>query len=91
MAIRKRNDDEGWKRGVGAYSRNDAGLRQGGFPNSDPGTNKAGCGVYTSDDAGLTNKMPEETTAPASRDVFDAVEGQSSDDGNRAVRSRGQP
>jgi hypothetical protein len=41
----------------------------------------------------LTNKLPYESNpaTDASYDVFDAVEGQSSDSGNRAVRSRGQP
>jgi hypothetical protein len=60
---------------------------------------KPGCGIdgtlgenftkQRTDPSFLRNKMPEETTA-SSRDIFNDVEGQSSDDGNRAVRSRGQ-
>jgi hypothetical protein len=89
---RTRNDTEGWRKGdLGRYIE-PSGVRPGsGFNYGDAGTNPAGCGAYTSDESGLTNKVPEETTAPASRDIFDAVEGQSSDSGNRAVRSRGQP
>lgn len=58
------------------------------------GINPRGAGKYTSDDAGLVQRAPDEDFAgegeysAGSRDVWDAVEGQSSDDGNRAVRSR---
>ena len=92
MAIRKRNDNEGWRCGNGAYSDNSAGLVRGsGFNYGGPGASKS-CGVYQDADANfLTNKMPDEATAPASRYIGDAVEGQSSDSGNRAVKSRGQP
>ena len=55
---------------------------------------KKGVGAYTSNDSGLTNKMPNDdyeqgkyTLAGGARDIFDAVEGQSSDSGNRAVKS----
>jgi hypothetical protein len=36
-------------------------------------------------------KPSDPTGGAVSRDIFDDVEGQSSDSGNRAVRSRGQP
>jgi hypothetical protein len=50
-----------------------------------------GAGAYQSGDADfLRNKLPDEAVN-GSRDIWDAVEGQSSDSGNRAVRSRGQP
>jgi hypothetical protein len=50
-----------------------------------------GAGKYQDADASfLRNKLPDEAAAPASRDIWDAVEGQSSDSGNRAVKSRGQ-
>jgi hypothetical protein len=39
----------------------------------------------------LNNKNPAEITDSETRDIWDAVEGQSSDSTNRAVRSRGQP
>jgi hypothetical protein len=52
--------------------------------------NPKGAGKYTNDDSGLRNRRPYEATAD-SYDVFDEVEGQSSDSGNRAVKSRGQP
>ena len=93
MTVRKRNDAEGWRKGALGKYIDPSGVRPGsGFNYGGAGTNPKGCGVYTSDDVDfLVNKMPEETTAPASRDIFDAVEGQSSDSGNRAVKSRGQP
>jgi hypothetical protein len=51
-----------------------------------------GAGKYTDNESGLRNKLPSDPTGGAvSRDIFDDVEGQSSDSGNRAVRSRGQP
>jgi hypothetical protein len=49
---------------------------------------------YTSNESGLRNRLPDEDPEQGTRsrrvgtDIFDAVEGQSSDDGNRAVRSR---
>jgi hypothetical protein len=58
------------------------------------GINPRGAGKYTSDDAGLVQRSPAEDVggegeySAGSRDVWDAVEGQSSDDGNRRVRSR---
>jgi hypothetical protein len=52
--------------------------------------NPRGAGVYGRDERVLRNKQPYEATAD-SYDVFDAVEGQSSDSTNRAVKSRGQP
>jgi hypothetical protein len=48
---------------------------------------------YTSNDSGLRQKMPDEDPEQGTRsrrsgtDIFDAVENQSSDSGNRAVRS----
>jgi hypothetical protein len=88
MTIRKRNDSEGWKRGVGAYSQGVT-LREGRFPDSNPGTSKRGVGAYTEDEAGLRNTLPDEQTADT-RDINADVEGNQPDGGNRAVRSRGQ-
>jgi hypothetical protein len=53
MTIRKRNDDEGWKRGVGAYTGVDSGLR---------------------------NKLPDEATAPAAKNIYNNVCKNSLDD-----------
>jgi hypothetical protein len=54
------------------------------------GEREGGRGKYTSNDPGLTGK-PSDTLRDApswpGKDIFDAVEGQSSDSGNRAVRS----
>ena len=101
MTIRKRNDSvkpgcgidgsEGenfTKRGTNPYKSNP----RGDYLSSQ------GAGVYQDKSASfLTNKManddPEQgkyTLAGDARDIFDEVEGQSSDSGNRAVRSRGQ-
>jgi hypothetical protein len=52
---------------------------------------KQGAGAYQDRDASfLRNRLPDEASA-RSRDIWDDVEGQSSDSTNRAVRSRGQP
>lgn len=58
------------------------------------GINPRGAGKYTTDDAGLVQRSPAEDVggegeySAGSKDIFDAVENQSSDSGNRAVRSR---
>ena len=57
-----------------------------------------GAGVYQDKDASfLRNKAPSDdpeggkyTLAGGAKDIWDEVEGQSSDSGNRAVRSRGR-
>jgi hypothetical protein len=52
--------------------------------------------AYTNNESGLRQKLPDEDPDQGTRsrgggtDLWDAVEGQSSDAGNRAVRSRGQ-
>ena len=96
--IRKRNDSvkpgcgidgsEGenfTKRGTDPYKSNP----RGDF------LSPRGAGVYQDKDAGFlrrksANDDPEQgkyTLAGGARDIFDAVEGQSSDSGNRAVKS----
>ncbi len=52
-------------------------------------------GKYSVNESGLRNKMPDEdpqqgnTRRGGGTDIWNEVEGQSSDDGNRAVKSRG--
>ena len=56
---------------------------------------KKGVGAYTSNDPGLTNQKANDdfeqqgkyTLSGDAKDIWDAVEGQSSDSGNRAVKS----
>jgi hypothetical protein len=70
MTSRKtKADEEGWKRGAGAYSK-EVKLNRGSFPNSVPGTDPRGVGKYTSDDSGLTlTKVdPERLTNDAAID-----------------------
>jgi hypothetical protein len=61
--------------------------------NKNTGAEKA---AYTSNRSGLTNKMPDEDYSEqgkyrgGSKDLWDDVEGQSSDSGNRIVRFGGQ-
>jgi hypothetical protein len=52
-----------------------------------------GAGAYQDENADfLTNKPSADSVGgEVSRDVWNEVEGQSSDSGNRKVRSRGQP
>jgi hypothetical protein len=46
---------------------------------------------YTDNESGLRNKPADDQSGGAgNRDIWSDVEGQSSDDGNRAVKSRGQ-
>jgi hypothetical protein len=58
---------------------------------SDIGTDPKGCGKYTADEVFLrrTGFDTPQGMAPArpGKDIFDAVENQSSDSGNRAVKS----
>jgi hypothetical protein len=69
-------------------------VRGDGVRRSDKLT-EAGSGAYTSNDRILRNKMPDEDPEQGTegratgRDIWSDVEGQSSDDGNRAVKSRG--
>jgi hypothetical protein len=94
MTIRKRNDSV--KPGCGIDGSEGENYTKGGKSpwNSNPGGNfvsPSGAGKYQDEDASfLRNKMPYEATE-AARDIFNDVEGQSGDDGNRAVKSRGQP
>jgi hypothetical protein len=97
MTIRKMKDGSGAKRGALGKYMPGAGVVQGdGWGDqADIGTNPKGCGKYTSDDVsfltGKASDTPRFNTQAKERDIFDEVEGQSSDSGNRAVRSRGQP
>lgn len=100
MTVRKRNDADGWKRGAMGIDGNLGSnfTKRGGDPwDSNPKGNfvsKKGAGAYEGSDSGLTNKLPDEdpdqglyTLAGGARDIWSEVEGQSSDDGNRAVKS----
>jgi hypothetical protein len=96
MTIRKRNDSV--KPGCGADGDLGSDFTKQHRTNpwksnpKDDYLSPQGAGKYQDADASfLRNKLPDEATAPTSRDIFDAVEGQSSDSGNRAVKSRGQP
>jgi hypothetical protein len=56
---------------------------------------RTGGAAYTNNESGLRNKLPDEDPEQGlnrggQRDIWSDVEGQSSDDGNRAVRSRGR-
>ena len=57
--------------------------------------NPKGAGAYTSDDDAPLRQVPDyglgTVEALEGDDIWNAVEGQSSDDTNRAVRSKGQP
>ena len=91
MTSRKtKADEEGWKRGAGAYSK-EVKLNRGSFPNSVPGTDPRGVGKYTSDDSGLTlTKVdPERLTNDAAIDIWDIVESNQPDSGNRGLKPRG--
>ena len=102
MTSRRRNDSV--KPGCGIDgSEGENFTKRGTDPwNSNPRgdyLSSRGAGAYQDKSASfLTNKMPDDdyenqgkyNLAGGARDIFDAVEGQSSDDGNRAVRSRGQ-
>jgi hypothetical protein len=94
MSIRRRDDSV--KPGCGIDgTEGESFTRQRTDPwDSNPKGNRVpyGAGKYTDNESGLRNKLPSDPTGGAvSRDIFDDVEGQSSDSGNRAVRSRGQP
>jgi hypothetical protein len=94
MTIRKRNDSVKPGCGIdGAEGENFTKQRTDPWKSNpkDDYLSPQGAGKYQDADASfLRNKLPDEATAPASRDIWDAVEGQSSDSGNRAVKSRGQ-
>jgi hypothetical protein len=100
MTIRKRNDDRGYERGAKGIDGNMGSnftKRGGDSWDSNPRGNfvsPKGAGAYQGSDSGLRNKLPDEdseqgkyTLAGGARDIFDAVENQSSDSGNRAVKS----
>ena len=97
MTKARKGTDEGWRKGaIGIDGNKDADFsrRHAVDPwDLNPAGNyksPRGAGVYQGKDADfLRNKLPEEATA-TDRDIFNDVEGQSSDTGNRAVRSRGQ-
>ena len=93
MTIRKRDDSV--KPGMGIDGRKGERFTKeyASSPWSPPEMEKInpkGAGKYTSDERVLRNKQPYEAGAD-SYDVWDSVEGQSSDSTNRAVKSRGQP
>ena len=97
MTIRKRNDSPKSGCGIDGTLGETFSKRATSPWNSNPRgdyLSPSGAGKYQDKDASfLTNKMPYENNSATndSYDVFDAVEGQSSDSGNRAVKSRGQP
>jgi hypothetical protein len=102
MTIRKRNDSIKPGCGIDGTEGENFTKRRTDPWDSNPRGNylsPKGAGVYQDKDASfLTNKNPNDdfeqqgkyTLAGGARDIFDEVEGQSSDSGNRAVRSRGQ-
>jgi hypothetical protein len=78
---RSRNDSEGWRKGALGKYIEPSGVRPGsGFNYGGAGTNPKGCGKYTTDDSGLTNKLPDDGTAPASKDIYSDVCRNSLDD-----------
>jgi hypothetical protein len=95
-------DNEGWRKGQGAYSQE---VKLNRSPTSwdypllsdgDEGLAVADkAAKYTrNEDAGLCNKLPEEVRAGnnqagVGRDIFDEVEANQPDDTNRAIKSRG--
>jgi hypothetical protein len=94
MSIRKRNDSVKPGRGIDGRKGEDFTRQNRGDPWSPPkipgwGINPKGHGVYTNDNPPLRrSKTDPENYAKV--DIWDEVEGQSSDSGNRAVKSRGQ-
>jgi hypothetical protein len=88
MTSRKTSaDDEGWRKGQGAYSK-EVKLNRGSFPNSVPGTDPSGHGRYT-DDAQVTHRVtsddvkfatPERRTNEEAKDIYDNVCKNSLDD-----------
>jgi hypothetical protein len=80
-------DDEGWRKGQGAYSK-EVKLNRGSFPNSVPGTDPKGQGKYTNDEQ-VTHRAtsddrkwvtPERLTNDGSKDIYDNVVKNSLDD-----------
>jgi hypothetical protein len=74
-------DDEGWRKGRGAYSK-EVKLNRGSFPNSVPGTSPKGPGgKYTSDEQVTTRvthedrifATPERRTNEAAKDIYDDI------------------
>ena len=89
-------DDEGWRKGQGAYSK-EVKLNRGSFPNSVPGTDPKGAGKYTNDEQ-VTHRVtsddvkfatPERLTNDAAIDIWDVVTENQPDDGNRGLKPRG--
>jgi hypothetical protein len=97
MTIRKRDDSIKPGRGIDGDAASDFTKRHRVSPwDSNPAGNyksPRGAGAYQAENADfLNNKMPsDQSGGVGNRDIWDAVEGQSSDSGNRAVKSRGQP
>ena len=98
MTIRKRNDSVKPGCGIDGSEGENFTKRSGNPWDSNPRgdyLSSRGAGKYQDKSASfLTNKManddPEQgkyTLAGDAKDIWDAVEGQSSDSGNRAVRS----
>jgi hypothetical protein len=90
--LRKRNDAAGPKKGeLGKYIE-PSGVKPGDDwgDTSNIGTNARGHGKYTDDVAPVRNKQPYEA-GEGSYSIADELENQSSDSGNRKIRSRGQP
>ena len=74
MSVRKRNDDEGHKRGQGAYSQ-EVKLRRDGWPMpADPGTSSRGAGRYTRDDDAGLKRTDDFEHHSASRQIWQDVE-----------------
>ena len=94
MTIRKRNDSVKPGMGIDGTEGEDFTRRRTDPWDSNPDgnfTSPSGAGRYQNKNANfLNNKMPYEANQ-TSYDIWDSVEGQSSDSGNRAVKSKGQP
>ena len=93
--MRYKGDNQGWKKGeLGKYIK-PSGVKPGdGWGNqADIGTSPKGHGKYTNDDVSfLTGKASDTPRTDArlnEREIWAEVEAQQSDDGNRAVKSRG--
>jgi hypothetical protein len=103
MTIRRRDDSIKPGKGIDGDSGSDFTKQHRVSPwasnRNDDYLSPQGAGAYQDENADfLRNKPPGagtggtgESLQGGSHDIWDAVEGQSSDSGNRAVKSRGQP
>jgi hypothetical protein len=93
MSIRRRDDSVKPGKGIDGTLGEDYSRKHAVDPwNSNPegNSNRVKAGKYTDNTPPLRNEEPYDATE-GSYSILDNVENQSSDSGNRKIRSRGQP